>query len=92
MWGVWDCVGCVELFDTEGLVLYRGQDVVWGVWDCLILKDWCCTGCGVGCVGLFDTEGLVLYRTAGCGVGCVGLFDTEGLVLYRMWCGVCGTV
>ena len=44
MWGV-------ELFDTEGLVLHRGQDVVWGVWGCLILKDWCCTGnrmwCGV---------------------------------------------
>ena len=70
-------MGCVGLFDTEGLVLNRGQDVVWGVWGCLILKDCCCTGCGVGCVGLFDTEGLVLYRTAGCGVGCVGLFDTD---------------
>ena len=53
MWGVWGClilkdwcctgcgVGCVGLFDTEGLVLNRGQDVVWGVWGCLILKDWC---------------------------------------------------
>ena len=44
-------VGCVGLFDTEGLVLNRGQDVVWGVWGCLILKDWCRTGdrmwCGV---------------------------------------------
>ena len=62
---VWGVCG---LFDTEGLMLIWGlQDVVWGVWDCLILKDWCCTGCGVGCVGLFDTEGLVLYRMW-CGV------------------------
>ena len=34
-------MGCVGLFDTEGLVLNRGQDVVWGVWGCLVLKDWC---------------------------------------------------
>ena len=40
---------------------------MWGVWSCLILKDWCCTGCGVGCVELFDTEGLVPYRMW-CGV------------------------
>ena len=80
MWGVWGClilkdwcctgcgVGCVGLFDTEGLVLHRGQDVVWGVWGCLILKDWFSTGCGVGCVGLFDTEGHVLYCRMCCGV------------------------
>ena len=34
-------------------------DVVWGVWGCLILKDWCCTGCGVGCVGLCGVCGAV---------------------------------
>ena len=86
-------MGCVGLFDTEGLVLYRGQDVVWGVWGCLILKDWCCTGCGVGCVQGTDCLILKDWCCTGCGVGCVGLFDTEGLVLYcRMWCGVCGTV
>ena len=85
-------MGCVGLFDTEGLVLHRGQDVVWGVWDCLILKNWCCTsGCAVGCVGLFDTEGLVLHR----GQDVVwGVWDC---LILKDWCctgcgGVCGTV
>ena len=41
---------------------------MWGVWGCLILKDWCCTGCGVGCVGLFDTEGLVRRGSLICGM------------------------
>ena len=104
MWGVWGClilkdwsctgcgVGCVGLFDTEGLVLYRRQDVVWGVWGCLILKDWCCTGLQDVVWGVWDCLILKDWCCTGCGVGCVGLFDTEGLVLYRMWCGVCGAV
>ena len=61
-------MGCVGLFDTERLVLYREQDVVWGVWDCLLLKDWCCTGnrtarCALGSVGLFPMGSLM------CGTG-----------------------
>ena len=89
MWGVWDClilkdwcctsgcaVGCLGLFDTEGLVLYRtagcGVGCV-GLFDTegLVLHR------GQDVVwGVWDC--LILKDLC-----CTG---------DRMWCGVCGTV
>ena len=110
LWGVWSCLtlkdwcctagctlGCVELFDTERLVLYcrMYSGVCGAVWHWktgAVLQDvlW-----GVwSCLTLKDWC-CTGHRTTGCAPGFVGLVDTEGLVLYRaqdcrMCSGICG--